>query len=104
MLNLNTWVFLALGTDVSENTQYGFRYVLGASPSIKPTAIFKTRSPSSGTFYALTAAGVFHWTNKDYNSHCSCKMRYLRLYTDFVPYNQDMMISLALMDRDSNTL
>ena len=28
-------------------------------------------------------------------------MRYVRLYTDFVPYNEDMMISLALMDPNS---
>ena len=90
-----------MGTDVSANTQYGFRYTLGSSYIAPPTAVFKTRNPSSGTFHELTSEAVIKWTNDNYNEHCDCKMQYLRLYTDFVPYNQDMMISLALMDRDS---
>ena len=102
MLPLNTWVFLSLGIDVSENIQYGFRYVLGGTSAIAPTTVFKPRSPPTGdSFHALTSAGVIQWTNDNYAQHCNCKLRYLRLYTDFVPYNQDMMISLALMDPDS---
>ena len=90
-----------MGTDVSENIQYGFRYKLGGNSAVAPTAVFKTRSPSSGTFYTLTSVAVLQWTNDNFHSHCNCKMRYLRLYTDFVPYNQDMMISLALMELNS---
>ena len=77
--------------------------MLGSSSAVTPEIVFDTRGPDpGGKFYELTAAGVFHWTNKDYNTHCRCKMRYLRLYTDFVPYNEDMMISLAVMELNSN--
>ena len=72
--------------------------MLGGSSAVAPTAVFKTRSPLSETFHALTSAGVLQWTNDNYAQHCNCKLRYLRLYTDFVPYNEDMMISLTLMD------
>ena len=77
--------------------------MLSATSATAPTIVFKTRGPSSGTFYALTSAGVLYWTNDPVMyHHCSCKMRYVRLYTDFVPYNLDMMINLALMNPDSN--
>ena len=92
-----------MGADVSANTQYGFRYKLGSSSAVTPTIVFKSRSPPSGTLHALTSDAVFLWTNDYASSHCSCKMRYVRLYTDFVPYNQDMMISLAFMDSESKT-
>ena len=76
--------------------------MLGSSSAIMPTIVFKTRNPSSGTYYALTSAAVFKWTNDDdYYTHCNCKMKYVRVYTDYVPYNQDMMINLALMDPNS---
>ena len=74
--------------------------MLGNS-AIATTAVFKTRTSSSGTFYELTSAAVFQWTKGDHYEHCNCKMRYVRLYIDFVPYNEDMMISLALMDPNS---
>ena len=102
MLPLNTWVFLSLGIDVSANKQYGFRYKLGALFSSPTTIVFKHRTPTSGNYYALTSAGVIQWTNDNYAKHCNCKMQYVRLYTDFVPYNEDMMINLALMNPDSN--
>ena len=98
LFQLNTWFFLAQGTDVSASTQYGFRYMLEGSSALTPTTVFKIRSPSTGTFHALTSAASIIWTNDVFQSHCNCKMRYVRLYTDFVPYNEDMMISLALMD------
>ena len=73
--------------------------MLGSNSAVTPTTVFKTRSPSSGTFHALTSVASIIWTNDVFQSqHCNCKMRYVRLYTDFVPYNEDMMISLALMD------
>ena len=75
--------------------------MLGSSHAVMPTDVFKSRSPSSGSFHALTSAAVFQWTRDNHYSHCCCKMQYVRIYTDFVPYNKDMMISLALMDKDS---
>ena len=90
-----------MGTDVSASTQYGFRYILGSSSNVTPTIVFKSRGPSSGAFYKLTSAGVLQWTNDNFHSHCHCKMKYVRLYIDFVPSSKDMMISLALMDPNS---
>ena len=101
LLPLNTWVFLALGTDILANTQYGFRYKLGSSYAAASMAVFKTRNPPSGTFYELTSDAVLQWTKDNYYPHCNCKMRYVRLYTDFVPYSQALMISLALIDPNS---
>ena len=75
--------------------------MLGSSSAITPTIVFKPRNPPSGTFHALTSAAVLTWTHDIFHSHCGCIMRYVRLYTDFVPYNEDMMISLALMDPGS---
>ena len=98
---LDTWIFVAQGVDSSANIQYGFRYVLGASYSV--TKVFKTRTPTSGNFYALTSAATFEWTNRGGSQHCICTMQYVRVYTDYIPYNEDMMISLALMDPDSKT-
>ena len=90
-----------MGSNVSGKIQYGFRYKLGGSSAVAPTAVFKTRNPPSGTFHQLTSDAVLQWTNDNHYEHCDCKMRYVRLYTDFVPYNPDMMISLALMDSNS---
>ena len=98
MFPLDSWTFIALGTDVLAGIQYGFRYRLGSSSAVTPTIIFKTRP---GTFYALTSAATFMWTKDSHTSHCNCNMRYVRVYTDYIPYNQDMMISLALMNPDS---
>ena len=74
--------------------------MLGSS-AVMPTTVFKTRNPDSGTFHALTSVAVLTWTNDDYDTHCNCKMKYVRVYTNYVPYNQDMMINLALMDSNS---
>ena len=97
---MNTWIFVAQGVDASANIQYGFRYVLGPNYSI--TKAFKTRTPTAGTFYALTSAATFQWTHDGQDDSCLCKMQYVRVYTDYVPYNEDMMINLALMNPDSN--
>ena len=96
---MNTWIFVAQGVDVSANIQYGFRYVLGAGYSV--TKDFKTRTPTAGTFYELTSAATFQWTNTADAIDCICKMQYVRVYTDYVPYNEDMMINLALMNPNS---
>ena len=97
---MNTWIFVAQGVDASANIQYGFRYALGASYSVQKG--FKTRTPTSGNFYALTSAATFQWTKSNaYSQHCTCSMQYVRVYTDYIPYNEDMMINLALMNPDS---
>ena len=100
----NAWFFLAQVTDVSASIQYGFRYYLGSSSAVAPTTIFYTRGPPSGAYHVLTSAAFLNWTNDVHQLHCDCKMRYVRLYTDFVPSSQDMMISLALMDPNSKVL
>ena len=96
---LNTWTFIAQGVDPSANIQYRFQCILGAGYSV--TKIFKTRTPTSGDIYALTSAATFQWTNDHKKQFCSCLMQYVRAYTDYIPYNKDMMISLALMNPDS---
>ena len=99
MFPLNSWTFIALGTDVTAGIQYGFRYRLENSYSV--TAVYNTRSSDDGAFYTLTSAATFMWTKDLHTSHCDCNMQYVRVYTDYIPYNQDMMISLALMNPDS---
>ena len=99
---MNTWIFVAQGVDASANKQYGFRYVLGDSYSVKK--VFKTRNATSGDFYALTSAATFQWTHDGHMNDCKCKMQYVRVYTDYIPYNEDMMVNLALMNPDSNKL
>ena len=79
--------------------------MLGSSSAVTPTIVFKTRNLyQEETFHALTSAAVFQWTHDNFHLHCNCNMRYVRVYTDFVPYNEDMMISLALMDSNSNKM
>ena len=87
---------MAQSTDVSASTQYGFRL------KMDDTYAFYTRNPSSGDFHALASDAIFQWTNDAHTSHCSCKMQYVRLYTEFAPNNQDMIWNLAVMDPDSN--
>ena len=98
---MNTWVFIAQGTDVSAGKQHGFRYVLGSDYTVEPTAIFKSRNAASGKFYSLTGAATFQWAKNVFTEHCNCRMQYVRVYTDHVPYNQDMMINLAGMNPPS---
>ena len=100
---LNTWFFLAQGTDVLGRVQYDFLYTLEAGPPPPTLNEFNSRipAPALGDFHVLTSAAVVQWTNDPHLDQCNCKMRYVRLYTDFVPYNEDMMISLALMEQDS---
>mgnify|MGYP006950859721 FL=1 len=74
----------------------------GSSSVVAPKAVFHSRGPSVGNFYTFTSAATFQWTNDHYWGHCDCKMQYVRVYTDYVPYNEDMMISLALMNPASN--
>ena len=98
----NTWIFIAQATDVNQRQQYGFRYVLGSSYTAAATANFKSRDPiSSGNFYSLTEAATVQWTNNVYAEHCNCKMQYVRVYIDYVSYNEDMMINLAIMNPSS---
>mgnify|MGYP001018494826 FL=1 len=99
MLSLSSWAFMAVGTDVSAGIQYGFRYRLENSYSV--ISGYTTRSSNNDAFYALTSAATFMWTKDLHTPHCNCNMQYVRVYTNFVPYNQDMMISLALMNPTS---
>ena len=91
---------MAVGTDVTAGIQYGFRYRLGSSYSV--ISGYTTRGSNNDAFHALTSAATFMWTKDYYTPHCNCNMQYVRVYTDFVPYNEDMMINLALMNPDSN--
>ena len=103
MFPLNSWTFVALGTDVSARIQYGFRYRLENSYSV--ISEYKTRNSDKGAFYSLTSVATVMWTKELTDTyHCNCKMQYVRVYTDYVPYNEDMMINLALMNPDSKNL
>lgn len=66
------------------------------------TRVFQSRGANGGSFYQLTPTATFYWTHDEYIDHCRCKMQYVRVYSDYVPYNEDMMINLALMNPDSN--
>ena len=96
-------MFIAQSVDVTAGIQYGSGYVLlGGSPP--PVIGFQGRSPTSGSFYQLTSAATFQWTNDVFTPQCTCKMQYVRVYTDYAPSQQDQFISMALMNPDSNRI
>lgn len=91
---------MASSIDVTASVQYGARYMLNDDYTVK--SVFKSRSASNGPFYPLTSEATFYWTRDQFVNHCICKMQYVRVYSDYVFYNEDMMKSLALMNPDSN--
>ena len=96
-------MFIAQTVDVIANIQYGFIYTLGStssSPPLPPPIVFKNRSSTAGSFYQLTPAATFQWTNDPHTPQCACKMQYVRVYIDYAPSQQDQFISLALMNPD----
>ena len=49
----------------------------------------------------MTSTATFQWTNDEHMQDCKSRMQYVRVYIDYIPYNQDMMVSLALMNPES---
>jgi hypothetical protein len=94
MIPTGQWAFLALGTDSTSNTQYGFRYYPQSTTQL--TLVFKTRTfPCSP--YSISPSCTAFWGGDNLYVSPGQTLQYVRLYIDYVPTSQDEMINLAIM-------
>ena len=103
-LQLDCWTFLAQTVDVNAGVQYGFVGSLVFASYDVSWQIYDERVPTSGSFYQLTSAATFQWTNDQFLSSCSCTMQYVRVYTDYAPSQLDQFYNLELMNPNSNDI
>ena len=82
---------MALGTDSTTRTQYGFRY---SSESANPFINTRTLSAAS---YNVTPACIAFWGGDTLLGSYGQTLQFVRMYIDYVPTSQDQMLNLAMM-------
>ena len=83
---------------------YAQDYQVDKTSNTVSSTFYQKMAPESDNYYPLTSNETVFWGKDDFYPDCKCSMQYVRVYLDYSPRIEEQMITLALMDSDSNAL